>query len=619
MCASFVPEGLTYKFLADSKLTCGGGGECERKCIAQESCTGSAVTCPQSPSAGCDLVCLSTEACFDSSVQCNARYDDASECSLTCTSRGSCMQLHASGHVSVSCPFVSTDVCDADLLATLSPTATPLPRTLAPQSMPSPQPTLPASTMLPTSAPVAPGVLPPPAKEKLEKTTDVASAVALGGRGAGPAAMLVLIKDFGCSVDDVDLQEAEQLDWEFHPTGTEISSGRRRYMLGAIVMNPVVLLCFLVLVQSIAGGIRLVYGVRWEEAQGTAKLPGFLYLPFLFLLQGTSLVSARLAFYPGDDHPLITVFAALVLLVCLCSPAIIHHFVLRRISSGDARCLKDPKLHPEDFVDGAAKTNCLIVAGAPFYLRGPRRRWLYRFVFGDFVWASSGAEDNFVEKYGVIFEGLKYERTWFPVVEMSSMISLSLLSAWRGSSALSCNVRNFIVCALFFGLLVTTVVAPPFLAPFDNLTSALVTGSLLAALILMTVGIWANIEPASAVFGAASYLLIVSAVVVLCKAVWDLSLQIFDIFIGRKTGARRTYRSRIHQLLTRPNPGVALIAPVDEATVNSNGTSAYSQLSNNDHTPRWTPLSPLMQGAENRILLTCIPLESATVPDRLAV
>ena len=51
----------------------------------------------------------------------------------------------------------------------------------------------------------------------------LAAPAALGGAysiaSAGSAGKLAAVMDLKCSVDDVDLQHAEPLDWEFHPIG----------------------------------------------------------------------------------------------------------------------------------------------------------------------------------------------------------------------------------------------------------------------------------------------------------------------------------------------------------------------------------------------------------------
>ena len=51
-----------------------------------------------------------------------------------------------------------------------------------------------------------------------------------------------------CKIEDIDLDEAEPVDWEFHPVQKPIGSSPVMYFLGGVIYNSVITVCFVVVV-----------------------------------------------------------------------------------------------------------------------------------------------------------------------------------------------------------------------------------------------------------------------------------------------------------------------------------------------------------------------------------
>eukprot|EP00662_Eupelagonemidae_sp_cell21_P037504 gene37504-22668_t len=85
----------------------------------------------------------------------------------------------------------------------------------------------------------------------------------------------------------------------FSPTGVALGEHRQRYFLGAVVMNLVIVAAFVAVLAVAVAVQRHGFGTTTSKAAGNVKCPGLTYLPLMFLLQGTSLCAANLAFRPS--------------------------------------------------------------------------------------------------------------------------------------------------------------------------------------------------------------------------------------------------------------------------------------------------------------------------------
>eukprot|EP01064_Diplonema_japonicum_P036969 TRINITY_DN851_c1_g1_i4.p1 TRINITY_DN851_c1_g1~~TRINITY_DN851_c1_g1_i4.p1 ORF type:complete len:571 (+),score=123.71 TRINITY_DN851_c1_g1_i4:1623-3335(+) len=393
-----------------------------------------------------------------------------------------------------------------------------------------------------TPAPPSGKALTGSAKDKVNGATSVSSGTALlSGAGAGAIARVAVLKDLGCEVEDVDIDEDETLDWEFHPTGLGVGNSPRKYLFGAVVMNPVLILGILTLLAGLAACLKFCKGLpTWGAALGAVKAPGLIFIPFLFLVQGTSLISARVAFFPGNGLGTFEVgLAWVVLIICITSPGVLYAGVLRRVHT-EACMIPDARLHPDDplvkrlcATSGAPKVNAYTGVTAV----------LYKLAFGDRIWVSSDAGSFFADMYGGAFDSFKPGAVvWFPCLEIMVMVILSMLAAWRPTKGMACDTRNIFICCLFAGFFFTIVIKRPYLSVFDNFVAVLLSFCMFLSVLLMTTGLWMHLDSESFPFLSSAYILLSTAYVVFFKAVWDMVFYFIDIYIGRRQSARTLAR-----------------------------------------------------------------------------
>ena len=431
---------------------------------------------------------------------------------------------------------------------TTIPTAVPTLATI-PTAQPTSQPTaqpiitavpaavgLPMATALPSLAPKLPKefAIEEEKREQVQKTNNIASAVSfftMSGSGASTASRLNVLSSFSCLVDDVDLEEGEKLDFTFHPTGVSLTFGgsARGYITGALIMNPLLMVGMAFLLVLVAAVAHFSLKTPWRYAFGHLRTPGVLYIPYLFLLQGTSLVAARALFYPKGSILTATV-GGVILVLCLTSPLVLYLKVLRKVS-GTSIQVPDPRLVLTSDLDSDESVKQLT----------GKKASLYRFVFGSTVWVSREAEFRFAERYGIVFEVYKEGKTWFAIFEPSVMLVLSLFSAWQpGNNELLCNFRNALLCLLFLVFMMVVLFARPFSAPMDNLLASLVSTMVFLAILFMTVRIWSHQSQDSTLSDLAAWFLLLAAIVVLVKCIWDAGTYFCDVFLlaRRKVAGR---------------------------------------------------------------------------------
>ena len=423
---------------------------------------------------------------------------------------------------------------------------TPSSITLAPlTTVPETNSAIPAS-LIPTLASkidTSIGTLPEKEKEKVEiasAVAGVASAVMMSPGGVGSVAKLNVAMSFGCRVDDVDLTEAEQLDWEFHPSriGFDFAGKHRKYMAAALIMNPVILIG-LGIVQVVV--VCFLYRINGniEKSKGDTKMPGLLLLPYLYLLQGTTLIACRVVFQPSESNTATLIIGWTVLVLCVVSPFMIWRKVLRRISK-EAIQIPDPRIHPGD----PLIHQLIEKSNKEFKVYVGMKAKVYAFVFGKHIWVSVTPNNYFVEQFGVVFESFKSDRVYFVVVEISVLLCLSFFSAWQpGSNEVLCNTRNVFICLLFGSFALSIIILRPFTAVFDNLLAALLAVIMFSAVLLMTVALWANKTTDGIMYTFATWLLLVSAVIVALKMIWDFVTNVIDMKIKRRSGARLGHRN----------------------------------------------------------------------------
>ncbi|KAJ9447108.1 putative Membrane-associated protein [Diplonema papillatum] len=383
------------------------------------------------------------------------------------------------------------------------------------------------------------------AKAKASANTAVAlGLVSATGSSVATAGRLKLLAGFGCQVEDIDLQEEDELDWEFHPLRVGIGQSSRRYMIAAVVLNPLILVVCAGLLYTCACVVqsnlkRSHIIIEWDRCLGLVKFPGLIYIPLLFLTQGTSLVAARLIFYPSAC-PEAVPYGIAAIAVCIGAPVFLYRRVVCRIRS-EATLALDVVLYPEA---SSSLEEEKPPQSAYRQVRG-RTAAVYMFTFGEFVWVSKSTEGYFAERYGVVFESFKPAYYFFALVELGLAFTVCLLSAWRPSQSAECSLRNFVFSSLFGTYFFVIALCRPFLAPLDNLVASVVAGCMFVSVVLMTIGIWEQYDHSHPVFRVAFTLLIIAALLTCVKCAFDLVTYFVDIRLHRRDNTRKKHRMNV--------------------------------------------------------------------------
>ncbi|KAJ9453937.1 hypothetical protein DIPPA_31684 [Diplonema papillatum] len=390
-----------------------------------------------------------------------------------------------------------------------------------------------------TAAPVKSKSFIPENQQKAVATavTAAASASAIAG-GAGST--LAVLTGFQCGGGDIDPDEAVPLPWEFHPSQVSIGSDGRRLLMGAALMNPLLLAALALVVNGLALAWRWFKDVPWLEAQGSVQSPGVLSVPYLFFIQATSLVAAQLLFFPRS-----TVFGVLaggtVLAACVASPILLYYYIVRQIPV-EVLFVPDPRVT-------IASTDCTTTNGSESSdededikkLTGWKRR-VYLFVFGDTVAVSIVESSFYAERWSHICDSYRPKYAVFACLEAGHMIVISLLSAWRPSGSGECNARNFILCLVLFAFAAALLYYRPLKAPMDNLLASIISVMIFVSMLVMAIGIAVQAEAESIFFSGAGYVLLATAAIALVKGIWDVALYLYDLYIERKSKVRAMHR-----------------------------------------------------------------------------
>ena len=383
-------------------------------------------------------------------------------------------------------------------------------------------------------------------KEKLSTSTKVAGTATVlsgissgtGPAGAAGAGKLALLRNFGCIVDDIDLEAESNLDFEFHPTQLAWGSSSWRYFYGAVAMNLTILVGVAAMLAILAIVMKTVMRIKLRSAQGLIRSPGFIYIPYLFLLQGTSLVAAKLIFFSGDFAS--RVLGVAVFVACLLPILFVYVRVFRNLEER-SYVVDDPYLYLHG--EGEKLVNNKQEREKDYSKFHGVRRNIYQFVFGKQIWVSTNGT-HFAEQYGVTYESLRQGKTWYVLLELSVIVLLSLFSAWKPETDVSCNLRNYSITLVLFVFFVLTVVHHPFIAPMDNLIAMILNGLMFLSVTSMSIAISASHPQDSFLYSTAVDLLFAGAVLLTAKCVWDICTYTYDLYIHRRSHARKYTRDQ---------------------------------------------------------------------------
>ena len=340
-----------------------------------------------------------------------------------------------------------------------------------------------------------------------------------------------------CKVDDVDLDHAEPLDWEFHPLLFGIGTHNHKYFLGAVVSNIGILLVFLLVNYCMALVQTSCFGISWGTALFYVRAPGLLYLPLIWLLMGTSMAASGMAFFPSRAPAAVAVLGWIVLIGCASLPLVMWRMLLRP-ARFHATNVPDPRVNED------AAQICGKYTGDDEMQKKVLTGWqrhAYIMVFGRELWVrKDGADENYVAKWGLFFETYRGNYHWFSLVEMVQIMFLAFSSAWKPTTFEMCVTRNVMItiglAAFFFAI----AYLRPYNSTFDYIVACLMSGMMFVAVALMSIALIMKGEPkdtVSTISEIAGFLLLISAMLLAFKGAYDIILYLVDIFIGRRKGA----------------------------------------------------------------------------------
>eukprot|EP01062_Namystynia_karyoxenos_P079269 TRINITY_DN8324_c0_g1_i6.p1 TRINITY_DN8324_c0_g1~~TRINITY_DN8324_c0_g1_i6.p1 ORF type:complete len:1340 (+),score=121.92 TRINITY_DN8324_c0_g1_i6:78-4022(+) len=343
----------------------------------------------------------------------------------------------------------------------------------------------------------------------------VATAEAVS-RVAGPAGSRVaILLVLNCLVDDLDLEENERIDLEFHPLRAPLGSHHQRYFVGAIFFNTLITvavtlaLCAAVIVRGRMHGGR---GIPMDvNAQAAFRFPSFPFIPYEYLAQGTALSAANCAFFPSRGAPGTQLLGIFTLFALASSLPLIWW-----------RCLSGAHLQAT-----VTRDHWMSEREGSW---GPWRRRAYHLVYGRGVWASMGVK--YTERYGLLFESYGPGKEWWLIPEVGHLIVIALFAAWRPGDRFACDARNFLVTGMLLLYLMGLIYSRPFLSPLVLMLQAAVAGFNVLGTALIAAGLAAGDHPGLLRGGAAT--LVVSAFSQFVLLVSEILAYCIDLCVGRR-------------------------------------------------------------------------------------
>lgn len=115
-----------------------------------------------------------------------------------------------------------------------------------------------------------------------------------------------------------------------------------------------------------------------------------------------------------------------------------------------------------------------------------------------------------------------------------------MLAAWKAEPGLPCNIRNAILCFTLGFPALLHLYRPPFLAAFDNILTGTMMMMMFMAVLFISISILANGEPKNVMdflVARSADLLLVSAVLMMIKAAYDILVYSSDIYLSRRKKA----------------------------------------------------------------------------------
>ena len=434
------------------------------------------------------------------------------------------------------------------------PQATPLPPTVAPTPAPTAAPTSaptevpgtptpqteePALQALMTISPEVRVDTTPPAVRAVGETIGGAAIVGLSAGAALGGQRLLMALGTECGKEDD--RSHDQLPFNLHPTRLSIGDTDLSFHVGAIIGNIFVITLGFTLVHLVV--CTLLKRLPCLPLRNTMEVQGFLRFPavtmflFFFLLQGTSLAAARLAF-SGGSYALL---GAGTFLMCLGFMGAVY-WILQSVH-------KQALYYQDETV-----TPC------------------QSYFVGEGEWLS--LSNNFIDRFGVMFRRFAPHATKFVLYDMSLSVGMSLASAVKAKTMKECGHKRMAMAVMTVLYCVLLVFVKPFAHKRNNHSE--IVGQVLQTigLVLIAAGFYSE-DRAHWTFDAGTYTILLAMMFLLLKTIGDGMAFLFVQLKGRRP---RLYREMKKALTTEQLEEELLERPMNNTQSNMSWNGLLSDL-----------------------------------------
>eukprot|EP01059_Diplonema_ambulator_P000895 TRINITY_DN10702_c0_g1_i1.p1 TRINITY_DN10702_c0_g1~~TRINITY_DN10702_c0_g1_i1.p1 ORF type:complete len:244 (+),score=33.69 TRINITY_DN10702_c0_g1_i1:74-733(+) len=121
------------------------------------------------------------------------------------------------------------------------------------------------------------------------------------------------------------------------------------------------------------------------------------------------------------------------------------------------------------------------------------------------------------------------------MVEITQINLLSLCSVWKPAGSDGCSTRNIAICLILLAFFLSIIWFQPYNSPLDKIFATIINGTMFFAVLSMTIAISAN--GSKPLMDLASYLLLISALLMMIKGIYDILLYMLDLWLGRRRTA----------------------------------------------------------------------------------
>ena len=403
-----------------------------------------------------------------------------------------------------------TDIPQVIVPTTGVPTAVPVvgtqsPTTVGPSMIPSMVPTpLPSVEITPlpiviniTDSPIIETPIPTIVEienkviiQSASGITVLASAIGVGSGLGGGMRMIAI---------SMSCDHSEFLPDALHPTQWSI---RGSQSLGMVVFASILVTSstiIFILAVVFLNKYRHVFPQSWINTldnQGLLRCPSAPYFVFYVLYQGTTLSAARLAIQSSDVINIIV--GSLVLIICSVIPVLMYKKVLQGVP------------------DKAKYINC----------DPGTRTTLTKLIVGPGEWVSMSRSEHWVCRYRSILGIYKQRLAGYGLVESTSMLVISIISALPSEGNIQCGHVRVALCLIHFILLTAEIVSLPHVRFRDSTIDFVILSSQGTSLSLFAVSSYIN-DPMSWSGDVANRLLTLATACLFIKTILDIGTEIY--------------------------------------------------------------------------------------------